>query len=161
MSPKEQKNIFVDKRGTKLKPQKRQIIDILMVIATTYLLHRKIEPLRKEISPPTKSASVMVPARCKLAYIRVGIIAIIGSAATGLISTISGLCFLIRIQNHQEDLPEDLPPHPTRLCERPARAKSPLTWTALNTSVIKQLNSDRGVLNILQISIILIHLGQV
>ena len=43
MSPKEQKNIFVDKRGTKLKPQKRQIIDILMVIATTYLLHRKIK----------------------------------------------------------------------------------------------------------------------
>ena len=43
MSPKEQKNIFVDKRGTRLKPQKRQIIDILIVIATTYLLHRKIE----------------------------------------------------------------------------------------------------------------------
>ena len=40
MSPKEQKNIFVDKRGTKLKPQKRQIIDILIVIVTTYLLHR-------------------------------------------------------------------------------------------------------------------------
>ena len=45
MSPKEQKNIFVDKRGTKLKPQKRQIIDILIVIATTYLLHRKINNL--------------------------------------------------------------------------------------------------------------------
>ena len=43
MSPKEQKNIFVDKRGTKLKPQKRQIIDILIVIATTYLLHREVE----------------------------------------------------------------------------------------------------------------------
>ena len=40
MSPKEQKNIFVDKRGTKLKPQKRQIVDILIVIVTTYLLHR-------------------------------------------------------------------------------------------------------------------------
>ena len=40
MSPYEQKNIFVDKRGTRLKPQKRQNIDILIVIATTYLLHR-------------------------------------------------------------------------------------------------------------------------
>lgn len=49
-------------------------------------MHREIEPHRKEISPPTKSASVMVPARCKLAYIRAGIIAIMGSAATGLIS---------------------------------------------------------------------------
>ena len=27
----------------------------------------------------------------------------------------------------QEDLPEDLPPYPTRLCERPERAKSPPT----------------------------------
>ena len=31
MSPKEQKNIFVDKRGTKLKPQKRQNIDDLLL----------------------------------------------------------------------------------------------------------------------------------
>ena len=54
--------------------------------AVKNILHRKIEPHKKEISPPTKSASVMVPARCKLAYIRAGIIAIIGSAATGLIS---------------------------------------------------------------------------
>ena len=77
MSPKEQKNIFVDKRGTNPKPQKRQIIDILIVIATTYLLHREIEN-----KSPTKSVIVMVPARCKLAYIRAGIIAIIGSAAT-------------------------------------------------------------------------------
>ena len=38
MSPYEQKNIFVDKRGTKLKRQKRQNIDILIVIATTYFL---------------------------------------------------------------------------------------------------------------------------
>ena len=53
MSPKEQKNIFVDKRGTRLKPKKRQNIDILIVIVTTYLLHRKVEPHKKEISPPT------------------------------------------------------------------------------------------------------------
>ena len=46
MSPKEQKNIFVDKRGTKLKPQKRQIVDILIVIATTYLLHRQVIDLQ-------------------------------------------------------------------------------------------------------------------
>ena len=42
MSPKEQKNFFVDKRGTRLKHQKRQIVDILIVIATTYLLHREV-----------------------------------------------------------------------------------------------------------------------
>ena len=42
MSPYEEKNIFVDKRGTELKPQKQQNIDILIVIATTYLLHREI-----------------------------------------------------------------------------------------------------------------------
>ena len=47
MSPKEQKNIFVDKRGTKLKPQKQQIIDILIVIITAYFLHRKV---RNEIN---------------------------------------------------------------------------------------------------------------
>ena len=41
--PQRAKNIFVDKRGTILKPQKRQNIDILIVIATTYLLHREIE----------------------------------------------------------------------------------------------------------------------
>ena len=48
-----------------------------------------------------------------------------GSAATGLIS-------VEKVSNNpdedcriQEDIPEDLPPHPTRLCERPARAKSP------------------------------------
>ena len=95
------------------------------------MLHRKIEPHKEEISPPTKSAIVMVPARCKLAYIRAGIIAIIGSAATGLIS-------IEKVSNNpeedgriQEDVPEDLPPHPTRLCERPARAKSPQTTTCL------------------------------
>ena len=121
MSPKEQKNIFVDKGGTNLKPQKRQSIDILIVIVTTYLLHRKIEPHKNEISPPTKSASVMVPARCKLAYIRVGIIAIIGSEATVLISTIAGLCFLICIQNNQEDVPEDLPPHPQDCASAPRK----------------------------------------
>ena len=49
----------------------------------------------------------MVPARCKLAYIRAGIIAIIGSAATGLIS-------IEKVSNNpdedgriQEDVPED------------------------------------------------------
>ena len=54
----------------------------------------------------------MVPARCKLAYIRAGIIAIIGSAATGLLS-------VEKVSNNpdedgriQEDLPENLPPHP-------------------------------------------------
>ena len=54
----------------------------------------------------------MVPARCKLAYIRAGIIAIIGSAATGLIS-------IEKVSNNpdedgriQEDIPEALPPHP-------------------------------------------------
>ena len=69
----------------------------------------------------------MVPARCKLDYIRAGIIAIIGSAATGLIS-------VEKVSNNpdedsmiQEDVPEALPPHPTRLCERLARAKSPPT----------------------------------
>ena len=34
----------------------------------------------------------------------------IGSAATGLISTIAGLCFQICIQNSKEDVAEDLPP---------------------------------------------------
>ena len=55
----------------------------------------------------------MVPARCKLAYIRAGIIAIIGSAATGLIS-------VEKVSNNsdedsriQEDVPADLPPHRT------------------------------------------------
>ena len=54
----------------------------------------------------------MVPARCKLAYIRAGIIAIIGSAATGLIS-------IEKVSNNpdedgriQEDIPEALPPTP-------------------------------------------------
>ena len=37
MTPNEQKNIFVDKRGTRSKPQKRHNIDFLIVIATTYL----------------------------------------------------------------------------------------------------------------------------
>ena len=50
MSPYEQKNIFVDKRGTRLKPQKRQNIDILIVIVTTYLLHREIEPIKQRKS---------------------------------------------------------------------------------------------------------------
>ena len=58
MSPKEQKNIFVDKRGTKLKPQKRQNIDILIVIVTTYLLHRKVEN-----KSPTKSVNTKRSAR--------------------------------------------------------------------------------------------------
>ena len=52
MSPKEQKNIFVDKRGTRLKPKKRQNIDILIVIVATYLLHREIassSPARSSI----------------------------------------------------------------------------------------------------------------
>ena len=82
-------------------------------------MHREIEPHKNEISPPTKSASVMVPAHCKLAYIRVGIIAIAGSAATGLISTIADLCFLIRIYNSPEDVPEDLPPHPQDCASAP------------------------------------------
>ena len=99
MSPYEQKNIFVDKRGTKLKPQKRQNADILIVIATTYLLHREIEPYKEEISPPTKSANMKRSARCKLAYIRAGIIAIIGSAATGLISILS--CIYITLSRCQ------------------------------------------------------------
>jgi hypothetical protein len=49
----------------------------------------------------------MLPARCKLAYIRAGSIAIIGSAATGLIS-------IEKVSNNpdedgriQEDVPED------------------------------------------------------
>ena len=74
----------------------------------------------------------MVPARCKLAYIRAGIIAIIGSAATGLIS-------IEKVSNNpdedgriQEDVPEALPPHPVRLCERLARAKSPQTINILS-----------------------------
>ena len=64
-----------------------------------------------------------MPARCKLAYIRAGIIAITGSEATGLIS-------VEKVSNNpdkdgriQEDVPENLPP-PPRLCERHARAKS-------------------------------------
>ena len=35
---------------------------------------------------PTQSVIVMVPARCKLAYIRAGIIVILESNATGLVS---------------------------------------------------------------------------
>ena len=56
MSPKEQKNIFVDKRGTKLKPQKRQNTDFLIVIATTYLLHREIGAQRAK-SPQTSTVT--------------------------------------------------------------------------------------------------------
>ena len=81
------------------------------------IVHRKIEPQRKEISPPTKSAIVMVPARCKLAYIRAGIIAIIGSAATGLISILS--CIYIQDVWCSEDIPEDLPPHPKDCASAP------------------------------------------
>ena len=69
----------------------------------------------------------MVPARYKLAYIRAGIIAITGRVATGLIS-------VEKVSNNpdedcriQEDIAADLPPHPTKLCERPTRAKSPPT----------------------------------
>lgn len=61
----------------------------------------------------------MVPARCKLAYIRAGIIAIIGSAATGLIS-------IEKVSNNpdedgriQEDIPEDLPLHPNDCASAP------------------------------------------
>ena len=61
----------------------------------------------------------MVPARCKLAYIRAGIIAIIGSAATGLIS-------VEKVSNNpdedgriQEDVPEDLPPTPNDCASAP------------------------------------------
>ena len=61
----------------------------------------------------------MVPARCKLAYIRAGIIAIIGSAATGLIS-------VEKVSNNpdedgriQEDVPEDLPPTPQDCASAP------------------------------------------
>ena len=53
----------------------------------------------------------MIPAHCKLAYIRAGIIAIIGSAANGLIS-------VEKVSNNpdedsriQEDVAEALPPH--------------------------------------------------
>ena len=63
----------------------------------------------------------MVPARCKLAYIRAGIIAIIGSVATGLIS-------VEKVSNNPdedcrllEDIAADLPSHPTRLCEHNVR----------------------------------------
>ena len=56
MSPYEQKNIFVDKRGTKLKPQKRQNIDILIVIVTTYLLHRKINTPNHPLRVPYKTS---------------------------------------------------------------------------------------------------------
>ena len=61
----------------------------------------------------------MVPARCKLAYIRAGIIAIIGSVATGLIS-------VEKVSNNpdedsrvQEDIPEALPPHPNDCASAP------------------------------------------
>ena len=62
---------------------------------------------------------MMVPARCKLAYIRAGIIAIIGSVATGLIS-------IEKVSNNpdedsriQEDLPENLPPTPQDCASAP------------------------------------------
>jgi hypothetical protein len=61
----------------------------------------------------------MMPARCKLAYIIAGIIAITGRVATGLIS-------VEKVSNNpdedcriQEDIAADLPPHLTRLGERP------------------------------------------
>ena len=64
----------------------------------------------------------MVPARCKLTYIRAGIIAIIGSAATGLIS-------IEKVSNNpdedgriQEDVPEDLPPT-TKIVRAPRVSK--------------------------------------
>ena len=91
------------------------------------IVHRKIEPQRKEISPPTQSVNTKRSARWKLAFIRVGLFGFPGSAATGLIS-------IEKVSNNpdldsriQEDVPEALPRHPTRLCERPARAKSPPT----------------------------------
>ena len=85
----------------------------------------------------------MVPARCKLAYIRVGIIAIIGSAATGLIS-------VEKVSNNpdedswiQEDVAEDLPPHPTRLCEHPVQAKS--QPTELMTTILSHLSGSVNI----------------
>ena len=54
----------------------------------------------------------MVSARCKLAYIRAGIIAIIGSAATGLISIEKVSINPDEDDRIQEDVPEALPPHP-------------------------------------------------
>ena len=68
----------------------------------------------------------MVPARCKLAYIRAGIIAIIGSAATGLI-------YIEKVSNNPDEdagfkkkFPRTYrPPH--KIVRAPTRAKSPLT----------------------------------
>ena len=61
----------------------------------------------------------MVPAHCKHAYIRAGIIAIIGSAASGLIS-------IEKVSNNpdedgwiQDDIPEDLPPTPQDCASAP------------------------------------------
>ena len=89
--------------------------------------HYKIAHREIENKSPTKSVNTKRSARWKLAFIRVGLFGFIGSAATGLIS-------IEKVSNNpdedsriQEDVPEDLPPHPTRLCERPARAKSPPT----------------------------------
>ena len=87
------------------------------------IMHRKIEPHKKEISPPTKSANMKRSARWKLAFIRVGLFGFPGSAATGLIS-------VEKVSNNpdedsriQEDISEDLPPHP-KIVQAPARAKS-------------------------------------
>ena len=73
---------------------------------------------------PTKSVNTKRSARCKLAYIRAGLFGFIGRAATGLISVEKVSNDPDEDSRVQEDVPEDLPPHPTRLCERHARAKS-------------------------------------
>ena len=94
-------------------------------------MHRDIEPHKEEISPPTESVNTKRSARWKHAFIRVGLFGFIGSAATWLISIIvTSSCYEFLSEYFRsrhpspEDIPEDLPPHPTRLCERPARAKS-------------------------------------
>jgi hypothetical protein len=54
----------------------------------------------------------MVPARCKLAYIRAGIIAIIGSAATGLISVKNGSNTQTKIAGFKKMFPRTYRPTP-------------------------------------------------
>ena len=60
-----------------------------------------------------------MPARCKLAYIRAGLFGFPGRVATGLIS-------VEKVSNNpdegsriQEDIPEDLPPHPKDCASAP------------------------------------------
>ena len=78
----------------------------------------------------------MVPARCKLAYIRADIIAIIGSAATGLIS-------VEKVSNNpdedsriQEDVPEDLPPTP-KIVRAPRASKISTNYNLLGFRIRK------------------------